>query len=786
MYANILKKDLKRKKTMNVILLLFAILAAMFVSSGLSNMVTVMNGTDYYLDKAGIGDYMIMTQNGDGGVTDILKKSDIVTGYKKEECYWATKDNVKVNNKAMIMKENTIVIQPFSEKGIKYFHNDNTELKSVNKGEVYVTAGFLEDNDCVVGDNLRVQFGDTDKTYKIAGEIKDAFLGADMVGNIRLILNEEDYSTYENDEKLSVYSGGIFYINTDNVRSLTSELTKASNIAFSGNRNMIKLCYVMEMLVAMMILVLSVVLCIVSFILLKFVITFTINEEFREIGVMKAIGIKNRKIRGLYIIKYMAISVVGGILGFLAGIPFGNMLIKSVSKKMLLGNDSGIILNVLGAVIVIMIMIAFAYLFTAKIKKFTPLDAIRDGQAGERFGKKSKYSLRKTHFKSTFYMALNDVFSAPKRFITIIITFFICSIFVFGVVLVSDTMNSDSLISTFGKKSDVYIKDSKLLKNEFMSKEGNTLLEDKFKEIEKDLDKLGMPGEVNMEICYKYPVTFDGDTTVVTFQQNKLTKASEYEYSEGTAPQNVNEIAVTKQISEELGAKIGDTITINFGSEKRDCIVVAYFQTMNQLGSIIRLHEDAPTSMEYASTMMSFQIEYSGVVVDDEIDKRIKKIKDYYDIEDVFNAAEYCDECMGVADTMDAVSKLLLVITCIVVILVTVLMERTLVSDETSQIALLKAIGFKDSFILRWHIYRFTIVAVVSEILAIALTYPVSKLWCDPIFSMMGATNVEYYFKPLSLMLVYPGIILLINFISVLLTALYTKKITSNDVRNIE
>ena len=51
MYLNILKKDLKSKKTMNMILLVFIILATMFVASGLNNVFTVMNGTDYYLDK---------------------------------------------------------------------------------------------------------------------------------------------------------------------------------------------------------------------------------------------------------------------------------------------------------------------------------------------------------------------------------------------------------------------------------------------------------------------------------------------------------------------------------------------------------------------------------------------------------------------------------------------------------------------------------------------------------------------------------------------------------------
>ena len=49
MFFRILKKDLKRKKVMNAILLCFILLATMFVASGISNVVSVMNGTDSYL-----------------------------------------------------------------------------------------------------------------------------------------------------------------------------------------------------------------------------------------------------------------------------------------------------------------------------------------------------------------------------------------------------------------------------------------------------------------------------------------------------------------------------------------------------------------------------------------------------------------------------------------------------------------------------------------------------------------------------------------------------------------
>ena len=63
MYLNILKKDLKRKKAMNVILLVFIILATMFVSSSVNNIISVTTALDDYIEMADAPDYLIMTMD---------------------------------------------------------------------------------------------------------------------------------------------------------------------------------------------------------------------------------------------------------------------------------------------------------------------------------------------------------------------------------------------------------------------------------------------------------------------------------------------------------------------------------------------------------------------------------------------------------------------------------------------------------------------------------------------------------------------------------------------------
>lgn len=60
MNLKILKKDLKRKKSMNLILLIFIFLATTFIAGSLNNLLVVMNGTDYFMKESGISDFIFI------------------------------------------------------------------------------------------------------------------------------------------------------------------------------------------------------------------------------------------------------------------------------------------------------------------------------------------------------------------------------------------------------------------------------------------------------------------------------------------------------------------------------------------------------------------------------------------------------------------------------------------------------------------------------------------------------------------------------------------------------
>ncbi len=147
MYLQILKKDLKRKRAMNVILLVFIILASMFMSSGVSNIITVTTALDSYFEMADVPDYWAMSENksSDKDICGTLENASAIDEFRIEEFVRMSQSNImRVGEPLNDSSVNQIfVLQSDSDMGMNYFLDDESILKSVPKGEIYATR-FIE------------------------------------------------------------------------------------------------------------------------------------------------------------------------------------------------------------------------------------------------------------------------------------------------------------------------------------------------------------------------------------------------------------------------------------------------------------------------------------------------------------------------------------------------------------------------------------------------------------------------------------------------------------------
>lgn len=788
MFWRILKKDLKRKKTMNIILLMFVILCSMFAAAAVNNIIAVTGGLDYYFEKAGMADYYLISRDFDGRseVEEMLVQSDNISEYRAEKAIFATCECYQTDQGKLMDFSNISIICDIGDTKLNFFDENDIVINEIEKGKVWLTGGIPRREGVEIGDVFVFSLGDTELELEVAGFAKDALLGSEMMGNPRMLMNSEDFQMLCDDETINTYSmGHIFYIDTNKVTEIESKLSNLGGIMFDGDNAMIKMTYIMNMLVAMVILVISIGLIVVSFVVLRFTIRFTIAEEFREIGVMKAIGLQNSSIRSLYLVKYLGIALTGAVIGYFGSVPFGKMLLESVSENMVLGNDNNVLIGILCCTAVVLIILLFSWGSTRRISKLSPIDAVRSGQTGERFRKRSLLSLGKSRLGSTGFLALNDVLSESKQYGIITAIFAICTSLVMILAVTANTINSDSLLYLLSvTESDVYISDSARAMDVMA---GVKTISETEQEIENILAENDMPGTVYLECWYNLPISANGKRFNLNFLKCSDTKTTDYDYTEGTAPIYEDEIAVTKQIADKLSVGIGDHISVNIGGKEREFIITAYFQCFNNLGECARFYENLSIPDNLMTTAFSYQVNFDDNPDSTVISERIEAMKDIFDTENIMDTKGFVNDCMGVGDTIASVKNLVLALSLIIIILLSVLMERSFISKEKTETALMKAVGFSSGSVILHHTLRFGITVLTAVVVSSALFLPLTKLIMNPIFGMMGAIgNIDYQINVLEIFGVYPAIIFVVTVLSTASTALYTKTIKASDTASIE
>ncbi len=789
MYFRILAKDLKRKKTMNIILLIFIVLAATFISSSMNNLIAITSAMDHYFQKAELKDFMILTiknEKNDAAIVKFLDQNKNVKSWSVDENLYVSREDLELYGGKNFEFSNVAFISSYNIKQQKFFDSANKEITTVKDGEIYLPKKVMENVGIKPGDIITIKSDGLKVNFKVIGNCKDALLGSAMMGAARFLVSEGDYKKLRGNVKLG--SGSIYSVKASNLTAFEKDY---NNMGFdnlvSCDKSLISFTYIMDMIIAGVLLVVSIFLILISLVILRFTIVFTLNEEFREIGVMKAIGIGGRKIRGLYIVKYLAISSVGAALGFVLGIPFGNMFLRQVSGNIIMENGTqGLVISFLCSILIVVTVTLFCYSCTRQVNKLSPIDAIRNGSNGERFKRKGCLNLNKSKLPAVWFMAVNDIFSGIKKFSVLIITFTIGIILIIVPVNTINTMRDDNLIILFDKaKSDAYLINENNFKL-FREKRRN-FMENYLKDMADTIAKKGMPCEVFSEMLFKLKITNKDLSFISLAQQGTLVSADQYTYTEGQAPRYANEVALTHVTANKVEAKIGDTVMIKIGGEEQKFLVTAYFQSLNNLGEGIRFSEKANLDYSSAAGGAAIQVRFTDHPSAVDIKNRLMKLKEMFPEYQVITGKEYIDNMMGgIAKQLEGVKQLIVVVILIINTLVAILMVKTFITKEKGEIGMLKSLGFQNITIVKWQSIRIGIVLFISMLLGAGLSNPIARITSGRIFQMMGASHIDFVIKPFEVYVFYPVMIFAITMGASILTATQIRRIAARETNNIE
>lgn len=797
MNLKILKKDLKRKKSMNLILLIFIFLATTFIAGSLNNLLVVMNGTDYFMKESGISDFIFITMGGskddlsedDKKAEAFLKESDSVESYTVDDMLYLSKNQLSKGKDGKFELNSAAMLSSFHIAQQKFFDTDNNLITDMEDGTIYLKRGTIQNNGLKSGDTIYIH---TDngyrKKFKVMGTFKDAFIGSDMMGIDRYIISEADFR--EMLLKSGLPYGRNYSVSCNNLEKFEQDYNDIGlNVIFGGNQALIKTTYIMDMIVAAVLMVVSLCLVIISVIMLRFTIIFTVNEDYKEIGIMKAIGMKDMAIRKLYLSKYFAIALCGALLGFAASIPFSSALLMQVTENIVIENEGqGVWLQGMVSIVIVGVVVMFGYFATGKIKKMTPMDAIRSGNNGERFGKKGLLRLSGSKWKPTTFLAGNDVLCELKKYLVLLVT---SAVGVWLVVMPVNTINtlcSESIGAWFGVADcDFYINEEDRLSELILSADKKQYYA-YMNEIKDSLEQEGIDvSKVMLEVTFRFKVR-NGEKSYNSFSFQGLgTDIRQYFYDEGEPPVYENEIAITHVVAEKIDAHIGDTVYITMGEEEKPYVVTAVYQSMNNMGEGIRFPEE--TKLDYSRAVGGFGIQVLLRERPDEeqLSETIDKTKKIMPGARVETVVEFIDGMIGgISKQLRPLKSLILAVVIVINILVVVLMQKMFLIREQGEMGMLKAIGFSNGNIIGWQTKRIMLVLFAGILLGTVTGTPFSELTSGQVFKIMGASKIEFEINIPEVYIFYPVILFVAIVAACIITMQKVRKISPQEMNNIE
>lgn len=194
-------------------------------------------------------------------------------------------------------------------------------------GEIYVPVTYQQQLGLRVGDEFGVGTDAGIHRLRVQGFVRDAGMASSLSSSIRFLVSEDDHAALE------AAGGGAPEIiveyrldDPDGAADLQRAYEADEDLPGNGEAvtfAMIRLLNVFsDGLVATALVFASLLLITISLLNLRFVIRGTLEDQVREIGAMKAIGIPDREISRLYLAKYGIMTLlacaVGGGLAVLA------------------------------------------------------------------------------------------------------------------------------------------------------------------------------------------------------------------------------------------------------------------------------------------------------------------------------------------------------------------------------------------------------------------------------------------------------------------------------------
>ena len=623
------------------------------------------------------------------------------------------------------------------------------------------------------GDDITIAYGGETNTYVIYGFAEDImFATPSNITIYKCYLFEDDFrklysEVSDNAHALLIKTKLVEGTNFDDyeadfVNRVNDLIGNTTLTIMAANYDTMKVGVSIFLVIIMAILIVfSLIIIIIALIVMRFAIVTHIEGNIKNIGSMEAMGYTGKQLIFATVLQFVLITVIGCGIGFIIAFSIAGVVTNIVSSSIGLSWNSeiNIVAILISLVSIMTLVIMIAYLASAKIKKITPIIALRNGIETHNF-RKNHFPLRKSILPLNVALGLKSFAKNMKQNITILIIVILMSFVCVFAFSVNYNFNVDNtaFIRLIGlEKSHLSVRYY-----------GENAIEE-FDEIERmeQVEKTVRITNINLSLTIG-----DRELSPAVMICNDYNLLETSTIVRGRYPIHDNEIAVTGVVLKHLNAELGDVLTVKGTEEKQDFIIVGATQQISMLGKGASITEEGMKRLNSSFVPSVLHIYLNNTEAISEVNNTL--VEKYGDKVSVNNVEESFDTILASFNS----AVILLCIVCIlitlsIITLILYLLIKIRLLKERTRIGLAKALGYTTKQLVLQIIISFCPVTIFGALIGTVMAmYLVNPLFAASL-SIAGILNSNLIINPMLTVITF----IAISIYSIIITALVAMRI---------
>ena len=710
-YRMLLKAAVKKQKgsILGIFLLVFVLALCLF--SALIVYVSGTNSVEGEMRRLGFGDFTVWTANQRSGlaaeieslpdVDRVLCQPLLFTGYEINGSY-------SDNEGQLLVYDGSVPYRFLSANGAEQ------PVPEIKRGTVYISPALRSSFDVQVGDAIQFELSRSNgvKSLTVAGYFADAFMGSSMIDMKSFLIHDADWAEMQAvisqaaDVDVLGKSGAMLHIfrrdgSTLSVLELQRQIYESTDISLYTQftyrqESILSYMLLLQNILSGFLMAFSAVLLLICLIVIGNSLSAVINQEQRDLAVLKTMGMSGGALRGAYLALYGGTVLAGLLLGLvpawgIAG-ALARAMVSSTGMRIGLTFPAGIILPVLLGLL--LLFAAFLIVRTGRILRIAPVQTLREASDGKRIV--SGFHKRRL----VWDIALRELRAGKRKYIALCLISAFLALFLSVIGRMGTWLgpNGEGLMNTFS------VADHDLGVQPFNASVP-------MDEIERIINWYS-PVTETYELAMQ-SVTVNGQE----YTANVLNDTKWFHVLTGSVCDG-NSILITDTVASELGLSIGDTVQVAFGGRMGTYTVSGTYQCANGMGTNIGMSL-AGYSKIGDITGYIWCIHYileNGSVRD----YAMEYLQNNYRGIDVHTNS--WSGLSGIVLVMHALIAVIYLVAALFILISVALISGKLLQSETGKMAVYKSLGLSSERLRLSFALRFLVVVAIGTVLGLCLS----------------------------------------------------------------